>query len=141
MSDLKGPTRRVRSAVAAGFYAGLTDASSSNQEFAFEAAVRMRDRFLQQEVWGRMGIDVRKALKLFDVPAEVKNEDPIPAAPCSPKIVPNCKKLGLLDAGDGCCASSSTCSASQLRTGSTPARNTLDMRARSPGTGLRRAPP
>ena len=26
------------------------------QEFAFEAAVRMRDRFLQQEVWERMGV-------------------------------------------------------------------------------------
>ncbi|MEZ5167359.1 MAG: hypothetical protein R2695_13060 [Acidimicrobiales bacterium] len=28
------------------------------QEFALEAAVRMRDRFLQQEVWQRMDIDV-----------------------------------------------------------------------------------
>ena len=29
------------------------------QEFAYEAAVRMRDRFLQQEVWERMGINTR----------------------------------------------------------------------------------
>ena len=28
---------------------------------AFEAAVRMRDRFLQQEVWDRMGIDPKVA--------------------------------------------------------------------------------
>ena len=83
------------------FYAGLTDAELlERQEFAFEAAVRMRDRFLQQEVWERMGIDVRKALKLFDVPAEVKNEDPFQQLLFS-KIVPNCKKLGLLDANDG----------------------------------------
>ena len=34
------------------YYAELTDAElAERQEFAFEAAVRMRDRFLQQEVW------------------------------------------------------------------------------------------
>src|SRR5680860_1327917 len=59
------------------FYDGLTDAEMlERQEFAFEAAVRMRDRFLQQEVWGRLGVDVREAVRLFDVPAEVKNQDP-----------------------------------------------------------------
>ena len=40
------------------YYAELTDAEiRERQEFAFEAAVRMRDRFLQQEVWERMGVD------------------------------------------------------------------------------------
>src|SRR5882672_5724593 len=34
------------------------------QEFAFEAAVRMRDRFLQQEVWDKMGIDPKTAAGL-----------------------------------------------------------------------------
>ena len=34
------------------------------QEFAFEAAVRMRDRFLQQEVFEKMGVDVKDALTL-----------------------------------------------------------------------------
>ncbi len=83
------------------YYAGLTDAEMlERQEFAYEAAVRMRDRFLQQEVWDRMGVDVRKAVKLFDVPAEVKNQDPFQQLLFS-KIVPNCKKLGLLDANDG----------------------------------------
>ena len=82
------------------FYAGLTEAELfERQEFAFEAAVRMRDRFLQQEVWDRMGIDVKRAVKLFDVPAEVKNEDPFQQLLFS-KIVPNCKKLGLLDRND-----------------------------------------
>ena len=83
------------------FYDGLTEAEMlERQEFAFEAAVRMRDRFLQQEVWERMGVDVKEAIKLFDVPAEVKNQDPFQQLLFS-KIVPNCKKLGLLDANDG----------------------------------------
>src|SRR2546429_6087880 len=34
------------------------------QEFAFEAAVRMRDRFLQQEGWDRLEIDTRTGLPL-----------------------------------------------------------------------------
>jgi hypothetical protein len=83
------------------FYDGLSDAELlERQEFAFEAALRMRNRFLQQEVWDRMGVDVKKALKLFDVPDEVKNQDPFQQLLFS-KIVPNCKKLGLLDANDG----------------------------------------
>ena len=83
------------------FYDGLTEAEMlERQEFAFEAAVRMRDRFLQQEVWERMGVDVKEAIKVFDVPAEVKNQDPFQQLLFS-KIVPNCKKLGLLDANDG----------------------------------------
>lgn len=66
------------------------------QEFAFEAAVRMRDRFLQQEVWDRMGIDVKEAVKLV-MQAEDRR---MFQAMLFSKIVPNCKKLGLLDAGD-----------------------------------------
>src|SRR5712691_11405334 len=39
-------------------YANLSDAEmKERQEFTFEAAVRMRDRFLQQEVWDRMGVE------------------------------------------------------------------------------------
>ncbi len=83
------------------FYAELTDAEMlERQEFAFEAAVRMRDRFLQQEVWERMGIDTKDAFKVFDLTAEEKNADPFQQLLFS-KIVPNCKKLGLLDANDG----------------------------------------
>jgi len=83
------------------FYGELTSAELlERQEFAFEAAVRMRDRFLQQEVWDRMGVDVKAAVKLFDRPAEIKNKDPFQQLLFS-KIVPNCKKLGLLDANDG----------------------------------------
>ena len=67
------------------------------QEFAFEAAVRMRDRFLQQEVWERMGVPVKDAVELvLQAPDRVAFQSMLFA-----KIVPNCKKLGLLDAADG----------------------------------------
>jgi hypothetical protein len=67
------------------------------QEFAYEAAVRMRDRFLQQEVWERMGVDVKQAVK-FVLQAP---DRPIFQGMLFSKIVPNCKKRGLLDAADG----------------------------------------
>src|SRR5213078_2935070 len=37
------------------------------QEFAFEAAVRMRDRFLMQEVWDKLGVDPKEAVPLVMV--------------------------------------------------------------------------
>jgi hypothetical protein len=81
------------------YYEGLSQAEIlERQEFAFEAAVRMRDRFLQQEVWDRMGIDSRKVVQLL---LQVPPEDMIFQQMLFSKIVPNCKKLGLLDAGDG----------------------------------------
>ena len=47
------------------YYKELTDAEMKDrQEFTFEAAVRMRDRFLQQEVWERMGVPVKDAVRL-----------------------------------------------------------------------------
>jgi hypothetical protein len=67
------------------------------QEFAFEAAVRMRDRFLQQEVWQRMGLEPERVLPLVIAsPQRALFQQML-----FTKIVPNCKKLGLLDAGDG----------------------------------------
>jgi hypothetical protein len=68
------------------------------QEFAFEAGIRMRDRFLMQEVWERMGVDVRKMVDIqLNMPNDLKQFQQLLFS----KIVPNCKKLGLLDAGDG----------------------------------------
>jgi hypothetical protein len=80
------------------FYSQLTAAEiRERQEFAFEAAVRMRDRFLQQEVWERLGVDVREMIHVnLNAP-----DRPIFQAMLFSKIVPNCKKLGLLDAADG----------------------------------------
>ena len=81
------------------FYSELTTSElRERQEFAFEAAVRMRDRFLSQEVWERMGVPVRPMVENFlSLPADQKPFQNILFS----KIVPNCKKLGLLDAGDG----------------------------------------
>jgi hypothetical protein len=80
------------------YYAELTDAElRERQEFAFEAAVRMRDRFLQQEVWDRMGLDVKEVLPLvMHTPQRQLFQSMLFS-----KIVPNCRKLGLLDANDG----------------------------------------
>jgi hypothetical protein len=78
---------------------GLSDAElRERQEFAFEAAVRMRDRFLQQEVWERMGIDPKPVVtSLLSIPPEENMFQQLLFS----KIVPNCKKLGLLDASGG----------------------------------------
>src|ERR1700680_1589523 len=80
------------------YYAGLSGSEiRERQEFAFEAAVRMRDRFLQQEVWDRMGVPVKEILELVaQAPDRLLFQQMLFS-----KIVPNCKKLGLLDAGDG----------------------------------------
>jgi hypothetical protein len=80
------------------YYGELTDAElAERQEFAFEAAVRMRDRFLQQEVWDRMGLDVGQVLPLV----MASPQRAIFQSMLFSKIVPNCKKLGLLDANGG----------------------------------------
>jgi hypothetical protein len=80
------------------YYKELTQAELvERQEFAFEAAVRMRDRFLQQEVFDRMGVPVKDSIELvLQAPDRAMFQ-----AMLFSKIVPNCKKLGLLDAGDG----------------------------------------
>src|ERR671912_1668096 len=79
------------------YYGGQSDAEMrERQEFAFEAAVRMRDRFLQQEVWDRMGIDPKVAAGLvLQAPQRQLFQSMLFS-----KIVPNCKKLGLLDRND-----------------------------------------
>jgi len=80
-------------------YEDMTHAElRERQEFAFEAALRMRDRFMRQEVWHRMGVDTEKMVKFqLDMPDELR----VFQRMLFSKIVPNCKKLGLLDAGDG----------------------------------------
>ena len=82
----------------ADVYAELSAAElAERQEFAFEAALRMRDRLLSQEVYEYMGLDVRAALSAM-------MSDPnrgVYQAMLFSKIVPNCRKLGLLDANDG----------------------------------------
>ena len=65
------------------YYAGLSAAElRERQEFAFEAAVRMRDRFLQQEVWERMGVSAKVVAPLLlqiperaDLPDDALRQD------------------------------------------------------------------
>ena len=79
-------------------YQELTQAEiRERQEFAFEAAVRMRDRLLMQEVLHRLDVDVKAAVQM----AMQDEGRQMFQQMLFSKIVPNCKKLGLLDAGDG----------------------------------------
>ena len=65
------------------------------QEFVYEGSLRMRDRFLHQEVWERLGVSARAIVPYF---IRQNNEEEILfQRMLFAKIVPNCKKLGLLD--------------------------------------------
>ena len=80
-------------------YQGLSAPEiKERQEFAFEAALRMRDRFLRQEVWEQFDVEVADMVKFqLKMPDELREFQRMLFS----KIVPNCKKLGLIDAGDG----------------------------------------
>jgi P-aminobenzoate N-oxygenase AurF len=80
-------------------YAGISAAElHERQEFVYEAALRMRDRFLHQEVWERLGVSARAMVPYF---IRQNNEEEILfQRMLFAKIVPNCKKLGLLDSRD-----------------------------------------
>ena len=80
------------------YYRQLSDQEMrERQEFAFEASVRMRDRFLQQEVWERMGISP-KVMIPYILSDDTRG---LFQQMLFSKIVPNCKKLGLIDASGG----------------------------------------
>ena len=78
-------------------YDGMSDAEmKERQEFAYEASIRMRDRFLQQEVWHHMGVDPKTVVPLMiNDPGRKMFQQMLFS-----KIVPNCKKLGLLERND-----------------------------------------
>ena len=78
-------------------YEHMSDAEmKERQEFAFEASVRMRDRFLQQEVWHHMGVNAKDIVPLMlQDPGRKMFQQMLFS-----KIVPNCKKLGLLERND-----------------------------------------
>jgi hypothetical protein len=79
-------------------YDGLNAAEiRERQEFAYEATMRMRDRFAMQEVWERFDVAIPEATRLIVQRPERQMFQQMLFA----KIVPNCSKLGLLDAGDG----------------------------------------
>jgi len=63
------------------------------QEFVFEACVLMRDRFLARDVWMRMGMPVEECCRYaLEAPSMIEFRRMLFS-----KIVPNVKKLGLLD--------------------------------------------
>ena len=69
------------------------------QEFAFEVAQRLQRRFAHAEMWEGMGVDPQAVYRTMDrvnPPAQQAFQQLLFS-----KIVPNCKKLGLLDAADG----------------------------------------
>jgi hypothetical protein len=67
------------------------------QEFAFEAAIRMKDRLIMQEVWERLEVPMTDVARVY---AQAPDRDDFQILLFS-KIVPNLRKLGLLDAADG----------------------------------------
>jgi len=67
------------------------------QEFAFEAAIRMKDRLIMQEVWERLEVPTADVVKVY---SQAPDRDDFQILLFS-KIVPNLRKLGLLDAADG----------------------------------------
>jgi hypothetical protein len=82
------------------YYAQLSTAEvRERQEFAYETALFLRRRWFQPDVWERMGVDPRPVVRLL-IEAPHAEERAFSSMLFS-KIVPNCRKLGLLDAGDG----------------------------------------
>ena len=80
------------------YYTELSSAElRERQEFAFEAAIRMKDRMVMQEVWDRLEVPAKDVMKIVE---QAPERDDFQILLFS-KIVPNLKKLGLLDAADG----------------------------------------
>ena len=73
--------------------------------------------FQRQEVWERFGIDVKEAISTFSRRPKRRPFQQLLFA----KIVPNCKRVGLLDANDGWLRKSSRrCRSSSSKIISTP---------------------
>ncbi|QZS52599.1 ferritin-like domain-containing protein [Rhodococcus opacus] len=79
-------------------YADLTAAElRERQEFCFEAVLRMRNRYLAEEVWEQLDLPVDECTALVNAgPVQKEYRRALFSA-----VVPNLKKLGLLDFGDG----------------------------------------
>jgi hypothetical protein len=74
-------------------YAGRSEAERREREdFVYEASVLMRDRFLMQEVWAKMGMPVERCTEL----ALNNNGQILFRQWLFSKIVPAIKKIGLL---------------------------------------------
>ncbi|ULK98532.1 ferritin-like domain-containing protein [Bradyrhizobium sp. I71] len=79
-------------------YSDLTSAElRERQEFCYECALRLRDRFLAQEVWEALDLPVKECMEIMKRnPVQIEFRRALFS-----KVVPSVKKLGLLDFGDG----------------------------------------
>jgi hypothetical protein len=88
----------------AEYYEGLSSAElKDRQEFMIDNTLRSRSRSTTPEVWERMGVDVEKVVPFLSEAAgklDVHPQSQFQRGFFS-KLVPNTRKLGLLDANDG----------------------------------------
>ena len=86
------------------FYEGLTDAElKERQEFLAANTLRSRSRSMSPEMWERMGVDFEAALPSLMQGAASLGKSAFASFEKGffSKLVPNVRKLGLLDANDG----------------------------------------
>ena len=86
------------------YYRGLTAAElRDRQEFLVQATVRSRARSTTPEVWERMGVAVADVMPVLHAAAARGKVSPFAGFQRGfyAKLVPNVRKLGLLDANDG----------------------------------------
>jgi hypothetical protein len=90
-------TRHVAFGVVAlrDYYAGASEADVREREdFVYEAAVLMRDRFLFQEVWEKLGLPVAECMEI----ARNAERQKVFRQLLFTRVVPAVKKVGLLSA-------------------------------------------
>ncbi|MBX3314543.1 MAG: ferritin-like domain-containing protein [Actinobacteria bacterium] len=86
------------------YYADLSEAELKiRQEFLIEATINNRSRSTTPEVWERMGVDTKAVVPYLKEAASTMGNtvDSGFVANFYSKLVPNVRKLGLLDANDG----------------------------------------
>ena len=86
------------------FYQQLSEAElKDRQEFMLDATLRSRARSTTPEIWERMGVDVNLILPALQEAAAKTGKSPYMGFQRGfyAKLVPNVRKLGLLDANEG----------------------------------------
>jgi hypothetical protein len=86
------------------YYQGLTDAElKERQDFLLDATLNSRSRSTTPEMWERLGVSVEAVMPALAEGAAKANVNPFAgfAKAFFSKLVPNVRKLGLLDANAG----------------------------------------
>jgi len=82
------------------FYGGLDGKEiRERQEFAYEAALQLKQRFMSPDVFLRLGADPNEVVSWIQGKGDPGQQ--MFQSMLFAKIGPNCRKLGILDAGDG----------------------------------------